>query len=145
MSFLFMETYIPLLTHFVKMCWKWRHPSLGWDLHFFIIMSIFLLHIAKCGQKYIFIIICILIRSTCYILNFMLPAYRPNFAEVSCTTKKVGQACTMHSLRVNFILTSIKSFYLHPTYACPNFLMVELPRLNTANTKIHNWIRFWAS
>jgi hypothetical protein len=39
-------------------------------------------------KVYIYIIIRILIHSTFYVLNFMLPACRPNFAEVVRTTKE---------------------------------------------------------
>jgi hypothetical protein len=39
-------------------------------------------------QVKVYIIICILIYSKCYVLNFMLPAYRPNFADVNLHNKK---------------------------------------------------------
>jgi hypothetical protein len=41
-------------------------------------------------QIKVYIIMCILIQSRC-VLNFILPAYRPDFVEVACTTKRLGR------------------------------------------------------
>jgi len=46
MSFLFIKTYIKLLIHFAKKkkCSKWRHTSLGCEMHFlklFLLLSVY--------------------------------------------------------------------------------------------------------
>jgi hypothetical protein len=64
-------------------------PEAGWLT---ILVASYDTHGLRWGT-YSYIIICILIHSRCYVLNFMLLAYRLNFAEVVRTTKKVRQAC----------------------------------------------------
>jgi len=48
-----------------------------------------------------YVIICTLIYCRCYILNFMFPTYRPNFAKVTCTTQRFGrpalELCGQHT------------------------------------------------
>jgi len=59
---------------------------------FSLILSIYFYR-TWCVEKYTGKIICVLFHSLFCVLNFMLPARRPNFARVAHTTWKVEQAC----------------------------------------------------
>lgn len=85
MSCLFINMYITLLIHFVVMWKKLWHPRLGHYLHFLLFFPItisifFIAHdVWKNTQIKLDIIVHILMQSSLYVLNFMLPTCRPYF------------------------------------------------------------------
>jgi hypothetical protein len=89
---------------------------------------------------YVLVIICILIHSICYVLNFMLPAYRPNFAEVAHARKRLSRPaisgssrcpsplsysflCSATALVISALVTYWKRDSYMPLWSCLRFLI----------------------
>ena len=79
---------IELLIHFLKVFWNQRHPSLCFNLilstfSYQQYISLRVIYIEKYTRK----ITCrpVLIQASVCVLNFILPACKPNFAEIACT------------------------------------------------------------
>jgi hypothetical protein len=65
------------------MCYTWRHHSLGCELIFlssvyFMVYNVYR-NVCIYIYTYTFHVLC---------MNLMLPTYKPNFADLACTTQK---------------------------------------------------------
>jgi hypothetical protein len=94
MNCLSVDTYVILLIHFAEIC---KNSDTLAKIVNCIFLQMFLLLVVytfyyMCVEKHMGTIILIYIHSSFCILNFMLPACRPNFFKVACITEGVEQA-----------------------------------------------------